>query len=217
MVHWDVLRPLCKTPKTFKMQTFENGDVCFGKIRRVTSVTIFKRNLIENNKRYHQSAKAIQTVPQERFDHDEGDVLEKSPPPETKIDEISGEDEYFYDEDFKNLENSFSGNQTVLTGMVESNNVGWTFTPPPTSTPLPIGWNIDKNNHKLNVNDNENCDDGFKTPEKKSVISLQSIQSKLKKIRSSFCGGVKKSNSSEYYAPCKIKYKKMDSSRNNSF
>lgn len=129
--------------------------------------------------------------------------FKKQSPPKTKVpSQISGqEEEYFYDEDFKNPEASFSQPAT---------NVGWTFTRPNTPSPR-IGWNIHKDDYKLSFDNNESESEA-KTCEKHSRLSLHNF---LKKIRPSMCS-VKKTESL-LHAPSNIKYEKMDSSRENSF
>lgn len=263
LVHWDAVDPLCKIPRGFEVQIFENRNVKFTKHVR-TSLPLLEReghvyqNLLDfERKKYRQLGdhKATQTFYQlsrsvseqslrsskcssshpiniEEAVEDknkEGNITKESPP-ETKITndenadpQLSGEDEYFYDEDYKEQADSFNRNEAMLERVAK---VGWSYTP---STVSPrIGWNIIKESYNLSFDNNESdCEEPkAQKPEEptdekhnqKSVISLQSIQSKLKffkKMRPSRCG-VKKSTSTQD-APSKIKYKKMDCSRNNSF
>lgn len=248
MLHWDTLVSLCKTPKGFKIQTFENTKVEYRtKIVRTTlpvlEGNVLKSLLLDFERKKRQRCavhKTTQTIYQKDSERsfkcsslkaqesderssEEGNSKKESPLT-TKIKnvspEVSGDDEYFYDEDYKEQANSFS-HEATLDRIAK---VGWTYTP---STSPRIGWNINKANYNLSFEniEAESVEEAAapqeQTNEKrsqKSVVSLHSMPSKLKfwkKMRMSLCS-VKKSTSTEDTA-CNIKYKKMESSRNNSF
>lgn len=159
--------------------------------------------------------------------------IEKASLPEGKLGEdenltprFSGEDEYFYDEDYKEQSNALDQSEALLDKVAK---LGWTYTPPVASPR--IGWNINKENYNLSFDNNESEGEAkstelLETPQaqstekssQKSGVSLQSIQSKLKflkKLRPSL-RHVKKSPSA-HDTSCNIKYEKMDSCRTASF
>lgn len=244
MIHWSVLRPLCKTPEGFELQTFGSKSVTFTKMIRTslpllqTEQRIYQKLLLnfENikNQTYTQDkevqysvsestvkvskrssettishsdiskANNMRSYYEEEFKNKDNNFKKQSPP-KAKLSSQGEEEDYIYDEDFKNQENSFSRCAT---------NVGWNFEPPKTSSPR-IGWNINKDNYKLSFDNNESESEARnldKQSEKRSRLSLHNF---LKKLRPSLCS-VKKAESL-LDAPTNIKYKKMDSLRNNSF
>lgn len=128
---------------------------------------------------------------------------------------LSCEDEYFYDEDYKDQENTSSLLEKV-------SKVGWTYTPPsPTPNPPQIGWNVDSEQYNLCFDDSEvksieDIDVGEEAQERASQKCV--IQSKfrfLKKLMPTFSG--LKIPSSNEDATCKIKYKRIKRSRSMSF
>lgn len=210
MVHWNVLRSLCKTPEAFKIQVFKDEEVTFTKMIHTSLPLLKTENLYQKlldlkNLRTQNYDKAIQTlscsvisdgsVKVSRCSSTTTNINRES---NIKKSKTSDTDEYFYDEDFKNRENSF--NQQI----------GWTYTSSAPSTPR-IGWNINKNDYNLSFDNNES--DKKSEDEKKS--SLVSLQNFFRKIRPSLCS-IKKCNNNNN-SSCSVKYKRMVSSRNNSF